>query len=106
DRSTPEISAPTAGVTSLIVRGMVWSPGVIFSKCGVARCSFARTGAKKAKRHSRVIALLHLSCPCAQPRSTAMKNLCRSILAGGLAALAFCGAAHAQANQVRFARQL
>jgi NitT/TauT family transport system substrate-binding protein len=35
-----------------------------------------------------------------------MKNLCRSIFATGMAALAFCGTARAEANQVRFARQL
>jgi NitT/TauT family transport system substrate-binding protein len=35
-----------------------------------------------------------------------MKNLCLRILLGAAAALALCGAARAEANQVRFARQL
>src|ERR1044072_5117645 len=82
----------------------VW--GGIFSKVCAVRCSSARAAPKKTTRHSRVIAMLHLNCPRAGARSTAMKTLVSRIFAAGLLVLALGGAAGAEANQVRFARQL
>ena len=35
-----------------------------------------------------------------------MKHICRRLLACGVMVFALCGVAHAEANQVRFARQL
>src|SRR5947208_1032491 len=46
---------------------------------------------------------LSLSCAGVQARSTAMKHVCQRVLACGALLLALCGAAQAEANQVRFA---
>src|SRR5947209_4644079 len=77
DRSTPEISAPTTGVTGLIVTGMLGFP-------------------------RRVPVIKLRSCPCKVNR---MKHPLRTVLCGAML-LASSVAAHAEANQVRFARQL
>ena len=64
------------------------------SKSAALRDAVLLDGAKKAKRHSRVIVVLHLSCPRAEARSTAMKNVISRIFAAGVLVLA-CAARQA-----------
>ena len=60
---------------------MVWSPGAgIFSKSRSGAMHFCSDRRQENKASlSRHCACVHLSCPCARARSTAMKNLLRDL---------------------------